>query len=421
MAAAWNQVIGVEAANRALRMAQLAKHVAASLHRRHLARLTDAGACLAVTERVHAKVLDAPAAQRLGGDRRSSLPPAVTTGAFRRLARRPRPGRATAATGRAQRRPPSTPLTVRDDRLTTDWVRRYANPDGVPGSARPRRARLTDAIAAADRAAESTADDAARGGGTGSWPQPAPSDHLTRREPSSSCRSPTRWTSADAFVTSLLGGCSHRADRARVEATPRRRSPPPGTRRCCARSSRPTAEQRAGGRGRRRGDADACASTSRPSPGRARASLSSRDGLAERLAHGARRGPRHDVEAAVRRVRTGRERPAARLLERSRRWRGPQLAGIKAIAAKVVVDDPFVDVDAGRLDAPALGAARQAGPDGHRAGADHGATDLGHAAGCRAGCGRTGSTTCAIEPVMAHPRFALPDVRAARTATTASG
>ncbi|MBW8711021.1 MAG: hypothetical protein JF631_08195 [Mycobacterium sp.] len=59
MLAAWNQVIGIEAANRALRFAQLARHVSGSLHRRHLARLTNS-AVLSVTERVHAKVVDTP-------------------------------------------------------------------------------------------------------------------------------------------------------------------------------------------------------------------------------------------------------------------------------------------------------------------------------------------------------------------------
>jgi hypothetical protein len=57
MLAAWNQVAGIEATNRALRMAQLARHVSASLHRRHLSRLSDA-AVVSTTERVHPKVLD---------------------------------------------------------------------------------------------------------------------------------------------------------------------------------------------------------------------------------------------------------------------------------------------------------------------------------------------------------------------------
>ncbi len=86
MASAWNQVIGVEAANRALRLAQLAKRVAAALHRRHLDRLTES-AVVSATERVHGKLLDAPATTVWSTLAASTLPPAVTTGAFRRLLR----------------------------------------------------------------------------------------------------------------------------------------------------------------------------------------------------------------------------------------------------------------------------------------------------------------------------------------------
>ncbi len=73
MASAWNQVSGVEAANRALRCAQFARYVRASLHRRHLAVLGPA-AQLAVTERVHARVLDAPNVTVYARVEASSLP-----------------------------------------------------------------------------------------------------------------------------------------------------------------------------------------------------------------------------------------------------------------------------------------------------------------------------------------------------------
>src|SRR5204863_5144687 len=86
MLAAWNQVEGLAAANRALRRAQLAMHVSASLHRRHLASLDDAP-LLALTERVHPKLLETPGRSVWGALEVSSLPSAVTTGAFRRLAR----------------------------------------------------------------------------------------------------------------------------------------------------------------------------------------------------------------------------------------------------------------------------------------------------------------------------------------------
>ena len=59
MAAAWQQVRGVDAANRALRLAQLARQLGASLHTRHLSEL-DAPALLGVTRSVHAKLLEAP-------------------------------------------------------------------------------------------------------------------------------------------------------------------------------------------------------------------------------------------------------------------------------------------------------------------------------------------------------------------------
>jgi hypothetical protein len=147
MLAAWNQVVGIEAANRALRFAQLAKHVSAALHRRHLSRLTDAGV-VSVTERVHAKVLDAPGFSVWASIRDSSLPPAVTTGAFRRLARIRGPVVRASLTAAVQRARAVDELTVRDDRFTTDWVLKYAQPDGVRGLSDAAAARITDEVAA---------------------------------------------------------------------------------------------------------------------------------------------------------------------------------------------------------------------------------------------------------------------------------
>ena len=131
MAEAWNQVGGVDAANRALRLAQLAKHVNASLHARHLAPLSEAR-LLGTTERIHAKVLDPTAGEArsvwaaVGA---SSLPPAVTTGAFRRLTRLRGP---LARAARVEVQPLAVEaLTVREDHLTTDWVFGYRSPDAV--------------------------------------------------------------------------------------------------------------------------------------------------------------------------------------------------------------------------------------------------------------------------------------------------
>ena len=86
MASAWNQVAGVEAANRALRLAQFARYVGASLHRRHLKGL-EPSAQLVLTERVHSRVLDAATTTIYARVARSSLPRTVTSAAFRRLTR----------------------------------------------------------------------------------------------------------------------------------------------------------------------------------------------------------------------------------------------------------------------------------------------------------------------------------------------
>jgi hypothetical protein len=147
MVAAWNQVLGVEAANRALRLAQLAKHVSASLHQRHLARLTDA-AVLAVTERVHAKLLEAPARSVWAAIESSSLPASVTTGAFRRLTRIRGPLARVAVTAGGPRAAAVEALSVRDDRLTSDWVRTYTSPDGVAALSAAAKARITDDLLA---------------------------------------------------------------------------------------------------------------------------------------------------------------------------------------------------------------------------------------------------------------------------------
>ena len=145
MASAWNQVIGVEEANRQLRLAQLAKHVAAALHRRHLARFSDA-AVLSATERVHAKVLDAPAVSVWASLDRSALPVSTTTGALRRLLRLRGPVVHAAVTAAAAETSVDA-LVVRPDRLTTDWVLPYAQPDGIVGLGAAARSRITEEIA----------------------------------------------------------------------------------------------------------------------------------------------------------------------------------------------------------------------------------------------------------------------------------
>lgn len=158
MAAAWNQVTGIEQANRTLRLAQLAKIVSTRLHARHVARLPDA-ALVAMTERVHAKVA-LPGQQRTvwAEIETSSLPLAVTSGAFRRLSRLRGPVVRTAVRSGAGQVAAVDVLTVRDDRRTTDWVRAYVPPDGIRGLSPKARARLTPEIA--DRVAPGLDPDA---------------------------------------------------------------------------------------------------------------------------------------------------------------------------------------------------------------------------------------------------------------------
>jgi hypothetical protein len=147
MLAAWNQVIGIEATNRALRLAQMAKHVSASLHRRHLSRFTDA-AIVSITERVHPKVLDVAARSVWASIKSSSLPSTVTAGAFRRLTRVRGPIVSTAVRAQAQRAAAVDALTVRTDRFTTSWVLSYKSPDGVHGLGDIAASTVTDQLAA---------------------------------------------------------------------------------------------------------------------------------------------------------------------------------------------------------------------------------------------------------------------------------
>lgn len=147
MLAAWNQVMGVEAANRALRMAQMAKHVTASLHRRHLATLTDA-AVMNVTERVHAKVRETTDQSVWATIDASSLPVSVTLGAFRRLARVRGPIVRAVTMEPAARREAVDRLAVAADRLTTDWVHAYRMPDGIRSLSAVASESVTDRVAA---------------------------------------------------------------------------------------------------------------------------------------------------------------------------------------------------------------------------------------------------------------------------------
>jgi hypothetical protein len=132
MAEAWNQVVGVQAANAALRFAQLGRHVAASIHRRHIVQLK-APALLAVTSGVHSRI------RRAGGlgltiraeVAASSLPEGVTSGAFRRLVRPRGPVARFAAASLADRPTRLGALTCDTAQVTKSYVRPYRNPDGI--------------------------------------------------------------------------------------------------------------------------------------------------------------------------------------------------------------------------------------------------------------------------------------------------
>ena len=405
MAAAWNQVGGIETANRALRVAQLAKHVSASLHARHIARLPD-GALLTVTERVHAKVLDAPQRSVWASLEASSLPAAVTTGPFRRLTRVRGPVLRRAVTDAEPRTLAVDALAVRDDRLTTDWVRLYANPDGIGGLGELARNRVSDEIAA------QVAPGADRETLLETWAaaltDPAPSDRLDA-DALARAELPAAVNISRGLAASVIG---------RILATT------PGRREVEAN--------------------DEAAITAAAHAMLLRGLLSivlharvetlelSRADV-ERLDIEAA-GPAHDGQAvtvrpaalsalAERAIETVRERQIEgvpfdeferngeqlrRFYSGNLRLEGAEvLRGIQAIAGKVVLDDPFLDPPRGRIDAPALGLLAKLDP--------HVTVPARVSARLTAGSGRLPGwlrpdwfDDLRIEPVMAHPRFAYP-------------
>lgn len=89
MAAAWSQIGAVLAANNRLRFAQMAQAASLALHAKHIATLEPARQFL-LTAPMHARVMGSPttvAAQL----RASVVPPAVTSGVFRRVTRQGTP------------------------------------------------------------------------------------------------------------------------------------------------------------------------------------------------------------------------------------------------------------------------------------------------------------------------------------------
>ena len=144
MAEAWNQVGDVEAAHPRPPAGAARQQLGASLHQRHLATMSEAG-LLAATERVHAKVLSGPGQSVWAAVGASSLPPAVATGAFRRLTRLRGP---VVKAAKLDAQPLAVEaLTVREDHLTADWVLSYANPDAVAALGPAARERIDARVA----------------------------------------------------------------------------------------------------------------------------------------------------------------------------------------------------------------------------------------------------------------------------------
>lgn len=404
MLAAWNQVQGVEASNRALRLAQLARHVGASLHRRHLSRLSDA-AVVSITERVHGKVLDVAARSVWTSIRASSLPLSVTTGAFRRLTRARGPIVAMAVRIQAQRALAVDQLTVRADRFTSSWVVDYTSPDGIRGIGDIAARSVDDALAARIRPGADAAallrqwkSDLAR---------PSTPDRLTDRAlDQARLRQPAdlRLGLLASLADRLLG----------TMPTPREMEGDPesaltGATHVALLRAFAEIATAAGRRDVPARIADAERLSLSPverseDPSRMLASIESLlalAGHAEAFARGHRlSAPADDLQ-----------RGAAKLRELalpSLRLESPTVVGaLRAIGRKLVLDDPFVDPPRDRVHAPALGLVDKLDPA-----VTVPARVLGR---LRGGAGRMPTwlrpdwfADGRVEPVMAHPRFRYP-------------
>ncbi|MEO5819722.1 MAG: hypothetical protein ABIT71_04400 [Vicinamibacteraceae bacterium] len=404
MLSAWNQVIGIEAANRALRLAQLAARVGTSLHRRHLSRFTEA-MVVATSERVHAKLIDTPQRSVWASIAASSLPPTVTTGAFRRMVRVRGPIVTAAVRSLAQRAASVDALTVRTDQLTTSWVLGYRTPDGIRGVSDRAAERITDAMAAR------LAPGANRESLIANWREqlakPTVSDRLTRDELSSS-QGPRVLRLERAVVDALLTRLMATAPAEREME----RDPESAITGAAHAALLRTLIEVAGSAGVTEFavSRDAAKRLRLDPIGEAedrtrvvvnRDTLMALAGRAETFVR------QHQVEPP----RADFERAAAQLrqqLEPSLRMpRSTALTALMAIGVKAVTDDRFLDPARARIDAPALGLVRKLNP----------ATTVPARVAARLtrGAGRLPSWLPAswfddrrIEPVMAHPRFAYP-------------
>jgi hypothetical protein len=403
MLAAWNQVIGIEEANRALRLAQLAMHVSASLHRRHLARLTDA-AVISATERVHAKVLDVPQRSVWAALEVSSLPLTVTTGAFRRLARVRGPIVRTALRARAQRRLAVDQLTVRDDRLTTSWVLPYIAPDGVRGLGDVAAARLTPEVAA--RVGDGLDRDSLLAQWRTDLSKPAPSDRLTVEE---LARVPagTPLELGHQLATSLVRRLLGSAPTDREMEASAESAIMGATHALLLRTvAEATAETGTRAVEISSGDAERLRIERRASEEETRA-LVTLDGLLAYTSRTMEAARRHNVAIPFEEL----ERTAGRLRALFhgglRIEQGQVMRGLAQIGAKVVTGDPLGEPARGRVDAPTLGLVEKLNP--HRTVPTRIAARLDRGSGRRPGWLRPGwFDDQRVEPVMAHPRFRYP-------------
>ena len=402
MLEAWNQVIGVEAANRALRLAQLAKQVGASLHRRHLSRFTD-GAVISVTERVHAKVLDVAQRSVWASIESSSLPLAVTTGAFRRLTRPRGPLVRAAVASAALRRHSVDMLAVRDDRLTTDWVRTYQAPDGVRGISEIAAARITDAVAV-------RVDPRANGQTLlqrwhAALPRPVATDALTH-ETLDRMQVPALVDLSHAFASSVIGQLVRSAPTEReIEASSQAAITAASHAtliRAAIASAVNVREFELARSDARRLVLDVAGATD--DRVRVRVTREALVALASRMLEMARR---HSVEIPFAEFERTGERLRA-MATQSMRLEGRKVVGAMAtIASKAVVDDPFGEAARARISAPALRLVHKLDPR-----ITVPARILRRLKG---GSGRMPSwlppgwfDDLRIEPVMAHPRFRYP-------------
>lgn len=408
MAAAWNQVVGIEQTNRALRLAQLAKTVSVRLHARHLARLPDA-ALVALTERVHAKVLAGPSpAQRTSvwaEIKVSSLPLTVTSGAFRRLTRFRGPVVRTAVRAAGVPVAAVAGLTVRTDRFTTDWVRTYAAPDGIRGLSAGARLRLTPEVV--DRVAPGLDPDSLMTSWTDELGRSGLVEHLVPdridqiQAGSEFDVRPQSWTTQVRRALSMLPTVEEMfsSPDAAVTALP--------TGLLLSRLLGLAAEVGVDGLAVPRDDAERLGLDGEPGQDRAMVfvRVEAMTDLADRAVIAARElgvedlpveEYEHTADRAIRQVFEGSVLSSERVAD-----------GLRLIATRLVSDDPFVDHARDRVDVPALELVRKLDPqvtvpariDGR----------------LTSGSGRLPSwlrpdwfADARIEPVMAHPRFRWP-------------